>query len=56
MDWPNRAAYVFNRTALGVGVLFGAYAALNGWWVRAGIVFFVLVPLYFVLHDYFDAP
>lgn len=54
--WADRVAYVFNRTALGVGVLLGGYAILQGWWVRAAVVFLVLVPLYFYLHDRFDAP
>lgn len=52
----DRVARVWNRTALGVGVLFGLFAVYRGLWLRAAIVFFVLVPLYFWLHDYVDAP
>lgn len=57
-------AYVFNRTALGLGVLAGCWLVYEGvvgghgfdylW--RAAVIFFVLIPLYFWLHARVDAP
>lgn len=56
MDWTDRFAFVFNRTALGVGVLLIGWAVLQGHWFRAGIMLFVVLPLYFYLHRRLDAP
>lgn len=44
---------VFNTTALGLGVLLGFYSLYLGDYLRAGIIFFVFVPLYFVLYARF---
>lgn len=49
-------AHVFNRTALGAGVLIGVYWLWQGNLWRAVFVFLVLLPLYFFLHDRLDAP
>ena len=63
MTWGDTLAYVFNRTALGVGVLWGCYSIYrailgdgSGWWIQGLLVFFVLIPVYFYLHRRFDAP
>lgn len=47
--------YVFNRTALGLGVLVIGWLALEGYWLRVGMGL-VLVVVYFALHAYVDAP
>lgn len=52
---PDAFAYVFNRTALGVGVLLIAWMAVQEYWLRVGIGL-LLVGVYFWLHSYVDAP
>lgn len=44
---------MFNKTALGIGVLAGIFALYNGELLTAGFIFFVLVPVYFVLYERF---
>lgn len=56
MNWGEKFVYVLNRTALGLAVLLGFYSASQGRLLVAAAVFFVLVPLYFYLHDRLDAP
>lgn len=52
---PDQFAYIFNRTALGMGVLIAAYSFYVGNYVRgAGLL--ALVPIYFWLHAKVDAP
>lgn len=53
----DRFAYVFNTTALGIGILMGLWLTYQGlfgghgvdylW--RAAVIFFILVPLFFRL-------
>lgn len=52
-DW---FAYLFNTTALGLGVLLGLYHAYNQNWKQAVIIFGVLLPAYFLLQRVVDAP
>ena len=49
-------AYLFNRTALGLGILLGLWHASQRNWVPVVAIFGVMVPIYFALHRYFDAP
>lgn len=51
----NGFAYIFNRVALGLGVLLGVWSAWHGDWLTVGYVA-VLILVYFGLHRYFDAP
>lgn len=47
------AADVFNKTALGMGVLVAGYLLYTGYYLRAFGIIFILVPLYFWLYDRF---
>lgn len=53
--WWNRFAYVFNRFALGAGTLSGFGFLYLGYYGRA-LLMFTMIPVYFKLKDYFDAP
>jgi len=53
--WWDRFAYVFNRTALGVGTLGGFYLVYEEYYLQA-LFMFALIPVYFRLRDYYDAP
>lgn len=54
-SWSDRVAYLFNRTALGLGVLLGLWHLTQGNWYAVFLACtFVLV--YFALHWYVDAP
>lgn len=46
---------MFNRTALGAGTLGGFYCVYEGYYLR-GLFMFALIPVYFYLRDYYDAP
>lgn len=47
------AADAFNKTALGVGVLFGFYLLYTGYYLRGAAVFCIGVPAYFWLYRRF---
>ena len=47
------AADVFNKTALGVGVLAGLYLLYTGYYLRGAAFLVIGVPLYFFLYDRF---
>lgn len=53
--WWGRFAYVFNRTALGAGTLGGFYLVYEEYYLR-GLFMFALIPVYFYLRDYYNAP
>lgn len=53
--WWGRFAYVFNYMALAAGTLGGFYAVYEGCYLR-GLFLFALIPVYFYLRDYYDAP
>ncbi len=55
LSWPDRFAYIFNRTALGAGVLLSGWHLFHGNWLP-GVGLLLLVPVYFYLHDRVDAP
>lgn len=50
-----RVAFVFNRTALGVGVLLGLYHVSRGNWTSVAAIL-LLIAMYFWLHSIVDAP
>jgi len=47
--------YVFNRTALGAGTIFAFLLLYHGYYLR-GLAMLMLIPIYFRLKDYLDAP
>lgn len=54
-SWGDRLAYLFNRTALGLGTIVGIFGAINReWWTVLQILFLFVV--YFGLHYLTDAP
>lgn len=54
-SWSDRVAYLFNRTALGLGVLIGIWALIHQQWWRLVQVLFMMA-IYFGLHYVTDAP
>lgn len=48
--------YLFNRTALGLGVLLGLWHAYHRNWLPVVVIFGAMIPIYFALHRYVDAP
>jgi hypothetical protein len=48
-------AYVFNRTALGLGVLMGLNFLINEQWLEVSSVI-VMIGIYFALHRAVNAP
>lgn len=54
-SWSDRVAYVFNRTALGLGVLIGIWHLTQGNWFKVFLAC-VFIVVYFALHKLVDAP
>ena len=52
----DKLAYLFNRTALGLGVMTGFWHLYHTNWWQVFFVFGVMVPVYFWLWHRFDAP
>ena len=55
LSWPDRFARLFNRTALGAGVLALGWLLLNAFWLRAGALTVGLIVVMYLQHR-LDAP
>jgi len=56
LSWDKKFAYLFNRTALGIGFLVGCWHLWQHNWWNAFLVFGILFPVYFWLWHAVDAP
>ena len=50
-DIAYRTADVFNKTALGVGVLTAGYLLYTGYYLRGTAIIVIGIPLYFWLYN-----
>ena len=55
LSWPNRFARVFNRTAIGAGLLALGWLLLNAYWLRSVLLVGGLIAVMYLRHR-LDAP
>jgi hypothetical protein len=50
LSWPNRFARIFNRTALGAGLLALGWLLLNAYWLRSALLVGGLIAAMYLQH------